>query len=355
VTLYKAYGNELVDNRTTVEMVASGRIAGFEREAAAAEPRHFGLTVPFTEVGIGKPLTVELRHIYTGQYPKGVFGYNDGMLVTSAIKSLSTFNAAPRAINYLRESAKKGTNLPAPAATEDGTPLMFYTPALTEKNTVLTIEIIFDNFPEALVQGVGSAFMAAASIPLFIDKSMPLLAAGAVIKLAGRLAEKLVDGRPAFSVTESLSFLRPGDDRPDEGFHLMTEDGFDLEAEGCEFDPDNGTLVYKSSGAAYDGPHPYVVFSLDGTENEDYELFTPTAASAALLKQFYHIGEGQQQPLDTLLDAVKLYNDWQFRTKADKAGKELAQLEQGSEAYDKKQAEYNAFVANILNESLRPK
>lgn len=359
MTLYKVYGSELVDNRTQMELFASGEIADLDLKAKAVPPVQFsfGATderTPFVEIGINKPLTIEIRHIYTGQYPKGIFGSNNDMLVSSAMKSISTFNAAPRAINYLRNNITQNFNLASPSATQEGTPLIFYSPALTEKNTVLTVEIIFNRFPKELVDSIGNAFMVAAGIPIFADKSVPLLAAGVVIKLSSRLAEKLVDSSPSFSVTEPLSFLRPGDDKPEEGFHLMVEDSFDLAREDCEFNPETGRLVYRSNGKPYDGDYPYIVFSLDGSPNKDYEQFSPTAASAALLKSFYHISEGQQQPVETLLEAVKLYNDWQFRTRADKTWAELETFKEGTEPYEKKKTEYNAYVANIFNIAMKP-
>jgi hypothetical protein len=352
MALYKAYGNQLVDNRTAMTMVARGQIESYEREFAP--PRARGEVTPFVEIGIGKPLAIEIRHVYTGEFPKAIFGYNDGMLVTSAIRSLATFNAAPRAVNMLKKKVAKHTNLSVPVATEDGTPLIYYTPALTETNTVMTVEFIFDEFPKEAIESMSKAFSTAAAIPIFAAKSTYLVAAGVVTSLVGRLGEHLFDGRAPFSVTEPLSFLRPGDSVPQQGFHLMTIDGFDPESAGCEFKQDTGELIYASNGAPYDGPHPYIVFSLDGRKNDAYDKFSATAASAALLERFYHIGEGQEQPLDILMDAVGLYNDWQFKEKAEAIRLKLDAAEPDSEEQAKLQEQYDAYVANIQNKDLKP-
>jgi hypothetical protein len=353
MALYKAYGNQLVDSRTAMTLVARGQMERYEREFAPPPTR--GEVTPFTEIGIGKPLAIEIRHVYTGEFPRAIFGYNDGMLVTSAIRSLATFNAAPKAVNMLKQKVSKYTNLSVPVATEDGTPLIYYTPALTETNTVMTIEFIFDEFPQQAVDSIAKAFSTAAAIPIFAAKSTYLLAAGVVTSLVGRLAEHLFDGRAPFSVTEPLSFLRPGDSVPQQGFHLMTMDGFDPEAAGCEFREETGTLVQASSGAPYAGPYPYIVFSLDGRKNDTYDKFAATAASAALLERFYHIGEGQEQPLDILMDAVGLYNDWQFKEKAEALKPKLDAAEPDSEEYNKLKTQYDAYVANIQTEDLKPK
>jgi hypothetical protein len=135
----------------------------------------------------------------------------------------------------------------------------------------------------------------------------------------------------------------------------MTIDGFDPESAGCEFKQDTGELIYASSGAPYDGPHPYIVFSLDGRKNDAYDKFSATAASAALLERFYHIGEGQEQPLDILMDAVGLYNDWQFKEKAEALKAKIDTAEPDSEEQAKLQEQYDAYVANIQNEDLKPR
>lgn len=54
------------------------------------------------------------------------------------------------------------------------------------------------------------------------------------------------------------------------------------------------------------------------------------------------------------MDAVRLYNDWKFRKKTDKLADELKELDQQTEEYEKKKAEYDAAVANILEDILKP-
>jgi hypothetical protein len=56
-----------------------------------------------------------------------------------------------------------------------------------------------------------------------------------------------------------------------------------------------------------------------------------------------------------LMDALRIYNDWKFRSKADHIANELTDLEPESEMYKTKKELYNAMVDNILNEMLKPK
>jgi hypothetical protein len=81
---------------------------------------------------LGKPLTVQLRHIYTGNKAEGFWGTKD-MLVASAMKSISTYDAAPRAINFLVPKTKNNRNFRAVDATDKGTPIICYSPSLPQE------------------------------------------------------------------------------------------------------------------------------------------------------------------------------------------------------------------------------
>ena len=313
-----------------------------------------GETVQFEEVGPGKPLAIEIRHVYTGKYPKGnIFDRTKDMLVTSAMKSLATFNAAPRAVNFMQRNVSAQGHLSNPSATEQGTPLIHYTPALTERNTVLTLEIGFDEFPNEIFDTVGGAFIQAAGIPLFLSASTYLLAAGAITKLLGDIGSRVFDRAPVFTATEALTFLRAGDAPPQADFRLITQEDADLSLLK-EFKVGANGLV-DSVGKQYKGDMPYIVISLDGRKYDEYKDFTPTAASAAILERFYSIRGGQEQTLGPLFDALRLYNDWSFRRKADDLSEDLKSLATDSPEYAKKRAEYDAFVANILDDLLKPK
>ena len=63
---------------------------------------------------------------------------------------------------------------------------------------------------------------------------------------------------------------------------------------------------------------------------------------------------GQSNDLDPLLDALNLYNDWKFRQKADELADQLKRFEKGTTEHQRKQTEYKAAVANILEKALRP-
>jgi hypothetical protein len=353
--VYRPIGDRLVRKEeiaeiASVEGKAVGDVMGQPLGISGGEPR------PFKAVGPGKPLLVEIRYVYTGKYPDKRLGFisPNCMLVTSAVRSIATYNASPKAINFLKENVEPKFNMSNPAAGENGTPIVFYVPALTEANSVLDIEIVFDRFDSGLVRSIGSAFTSAgqAGIPLFGAHSSWLLAAGLVTRLGAEIGERLLDGKPSFSQTEELSFLRGGVGEPSEGFHILTEEDFDPSREGCVFDNEIGRLINEEEQREYEGQYPYVVISLNGEKREEYDSFVPTAASAALLERFYHIKDGQVVPTDMLLEAVKLYSDLQYKRKADDAESQQKNLDPNSEDYaedyEKLEEKKKAYLANLI-------
>lgn len=337
----------------TVELrhgVARNRAGGARRRATAASPI---IPVP---IGLGRPLTVQIRHVYTGDQAHGFWGDKD-LLVTSAMKSVAAYDGAPRAVNFLVHKAKQNRNFRAVDATEKGTPLVCYTPALAHSSSVLTVEVVFDGFPDEMFAAVGQAFSAAAGLPVFAPASGYLAAAGIVTKLLGGVGKALINGTPALKRTEEVTFVTPGSMAAEAGFRLLLADDapatlldhYTLSAEGA--------LVKKSDGRTlYDGPETYAVISLDGRENDDFKGFTPAAASAALLDKFYNINDGSSRPIALLQQALSLYNDMVFRDKATAASRKLSRIaDKQSQEYKDLQALVEAYIANISAAELKPK
>ena len=311
-------------------------------------------TTPLNPVGVGRPASIILRHLYTGGFPKGsVFGsVRKDMLVTSAVRdTFATFNMAPRAINYTKRHITVQSHIKGPAATEDGTPLVYYSPAVTAMSTNATFEMSFDDFPAELVGKIGNAITSAGGIPVFGPYSGVLIGVGAAIKLVSSLASDLVDSRPEFTETERLEFEVPGSVVPTAGFKVVCSDPSEFRE--YEFMMDAG-LVHKVSGKVYSGNQPYVVFLLDGTEQPTLAGFTPTAASAALLSRFLSQKEGSEVIIDALVESVKLYNDTRFRNEADRLQREIDKLPGNSELRLQMEKRREAFVANIISDLLKP-
>jgi hypothetical protein len=373
--IYYAYGTALITEEELFDSVNIDRLATFYGELKKRKkPRSIPFStgelsaenavtqmeaiIPFQEIGPGLPLTVMIMEVYTGRFPNLGFlkGGGKDFLLTSAIKSIASFEAKPRAVNFLMKKVPKKSRLERPPASSQGTPIIFYSPALLERSLTLDLTMIFDSFPQEVFEQVGSVFLAAAGIPIFLPHSTYLLAAGLIAKLAGNIGEAIFDGQPIFNSSDALDINLPGRQPIPPGFVLITSDNVDnLDGQfraKHHIDPNTGQVV-DQSGQVYQGDVPYIVISLDGTTDEGLKSFAPTAASAAILSRFFGMKEGQELPLSTLVDALKLYNDLSYRHQVDRINQQLQSV---TDAEEKKKLEEKkkALIANILEDILKP-
>jgi len=312
--------------------------------------------VAFSPIGPGKPLTIIISEVYTGKYPDtGFLGNKKDLLVTSAVKSISSFDAKPRAINFMKDKVKPNSRILRPGATEQGTPVVFYSPALMENSLTLDLSIVFDQFPKEAFNMVGKAFESAAGIPIFITANFYLLAAGAISKLVGQAGESLFDGKPVFSATEPLNIYWPGTIPLQPGYAIITDGNADHISEDFRknYQLNNMGQLVDKSGNKYGGEIPYIVLSIDGTEHEELQNFSPTAASTAVLSRFYGVKDGQSQPIDMLVDAVKIYNDARFRRDISLIDKEITKTTDAAKLETLKKKR-EAIVKNILTDVMKP-
>ena len=315
-------------------------VADYLRTARTSE------AIPFEPVGVGKPATILLRHVYTGR-----FGKKDMLLTTAVRDPFMTFNMAPRAINLMPRRVAQKAHIRGAAATANGTELVYYINALTAQSLALTFDMSFDDFPDELCERIGGAISIAGSIPVFGPYSGVLIAAGAAIKLMGRLVNALVDARPEFTVTERLDFQVPGSPIPDSGYKIISNDS--LNHADFNFDLRRG-LTHKDTGRPYDGDEPYIAFLLDGTPNDAFKEFTPTAASAAILSRFLNQKEGSEVAIGAVAEAFRVYSDLRYRREADRLQHEIGQLPEGSDERQILEQRRSAAIANILENLLKP-
>jgi hypothetical protein len=312
------------------------------------------IPVPGAElIGTGKPLSIIMRHAYTGRYPKGSFfgGKRSDLLVTSAVKDVfTTFNAAPRAVNMLRRRISHRTTLAGIDATENGTPLIYYSPAVTQVSTTATIELSFDDYPDELVSRIGNAIVTAGGIPLFGPYGAVLIGVGLAIKLVSTVVNALTDSKPEFSMSERLEFELPDGAPLTPGYRVLCEPTFDP----TDFTFKLGAGLIDVNGRPYDGDEPYVVLLLDGRKQDAFKEFTPTAATAALLDRFLQQKDGSDVVISTIVDAVKLYSDFRFRREVDRLN-ELLPTDTNSDEYKALKKKIDALLANIGEPLLKPK
>jgi hypothetical protein len=352
------FGDVLISQKGLDSMTASDisdltERAGDDDSFAALAPG----STPFSPIGLGKPISIEIAYVDTGGLAApGFFGGRPGLLLTSAVKRLPIFESAPRAVNLIQDEVERGFQFSDLPATRPGTPLIYYSPALTDRGTAVTIELVFDKFPEDAIKQIGSLMGSAAGVPLFAPASLYLMAGGMLVKLFAQFAEKLADGKQSFSETLSIDIDRPGMPNTQPGFAILTNSS-ELERlvdeRKLKFTAKDG-LTNTADGKRYEGPAAYVVLKLDGTDRPDYTAFAPTMASAAILDRFLHTGSERPAGTDLILQSMKAFNDLHFRGKAEGIKRKLAQVGADSEEGRKLKVLFGAYVKNISDTDLQP-
>lgn len=322
-----------------------------ERAFEASDAR-----IEFQPIGINKPLLVEIRRVYCGAYPKGrpSRAARQSMLVTSSMKSVAQYDAQPRAVNFLTGPIGGNRSFDEVAGPENGTTLVYYSPALTSANSVITLEVGFNRFDGSMLDSIGDFLKGAGSVPAFVSHGAVLIGAGMAVNLLSDLGERFLETPPVLSVTESIDFISAGGFVPEAGFRVLVNDSFPRELlETLTVRPETGELMDKTTGHIYEGEHPYVTISVDGSEVREYDDFEPTQASAALLSQYFAIRQEGEAKLDVVLDALKLYSDLRFRREADELTQEIARAGDPDKRARLTQ-QRDAMLANIRSELLRP-
>jgi len=244
-----------------------------------------------------------------------------------------------------------------PSAAQQGTPIIFYSPALLERSMTLDLTMVFDTFPQETFDQVGDTFTAAAGIPIFQVANTFLLGAGMITKLLGKAGEAIFDGKPVFESSDAVDIALPGGPPIPPGFALITTDNIDsLDSTfRSKFQVNASGKVVDNAGNEYDGDIPYTVISYDGTPVDEFASFSPTAASAAILSRFFGIKDGQNLPLDIVIEGIKLFNDLTYRKQVDEIDKKLAGLAEGDPKKKELEGKRKALVENILESTLKPK
>jgi hypothetical protein len=314
------------------------------------------LTQTWEPIGLGLPLSVVIRAVYTGKYPGDK---PKDMLVTSAIKSWATNEATARALNYLEDRIAKGRTLERPSPQRPGTPVVYYSPALTENSFTMGLELTFDKFPQEVFEQVGDAFRSVASIPIFLPSAPFLIAGSILVKLFGKVAESIIDRMPDLSAVEGIDFSFGGKDPAVAGYRLITRDDVDrvdpkFRAEYM-LDAAAGKVVSKRDHLVeYKGDIPFFIIALDGRAYKELDKFAPAAVTSTQLSRFMKMRDGQNVALDALVDALRLANDLKARREIDDIGVQLKDPKLTAERRKELEARRDALTKNIGEALLKP-
>jgi hypothetical protein len=349
---YRSAGEQVVTN-------AIGPHAKKEAGKVNAEEADFGVDQldatgqlrPFQPIDFGRPLSIVLRKVYTGRFPEQhLFSSKKPMLVTSAIRDAMTTAAATRALNILREEVQPGSRFNGPDAASQGTPLLYYSPALASPFLTISLAVMFENLDKELFTRASALFGNLAGVPIFMPAMGYLLGASTVLKLAGDVGSQILNGTPALSDNLQLDFSFGGGALPQPGYWVFSAGSTDMTK--YKFDPKRG-LISQNNSAEYDGPDPVIVVSVDGGAVDSAANFTPLMVSANILGRFFNQRDGSEVAMDTILEAAKLVNDLGYRKKAEETKDKLAALPKDSPEAKKLQDSLKTFNQNIGESRLR--
>ncbi|MEM9888112.1 MAG: hypothetical protein AAF849_19620 [Bacteroidota bacterium] len=374
------FGNVLTDASELAEKMHLGDFSAFVKAAEKGEDKNFDfragrlhtsdltdntkLDLPdFTQPGIGKPLSVEILSVYTGDAPQRFFGGKKDLLVVSGVKSAQTYGRAPKALNQLVERIEDNQYL-QPGAFTQGSPIVYYSPAVDVSTTLCSFELVADSFNRDLFDVIGRLFSAAAGLPIFAPINGYLIVGGSLVKMAGKLGKAIFETRAFLKEDIAFRFETPivpiaqakqmviCNERDKEKF-MGFEPGLTSEIGGNQ----RPVLLNKRTGKAYRGDAPYVLISVDGRKRDALKEFTPKLASAAMIEKFY--GNSLEiQEIDILEKAMLLYNDFHYYQKAKKLEESLlspdgGQIDVNSAAFQKSKNLLNAYVNNIRADVFR--
>lgn len=363
------FGNTLVTEAEVAEKAHLGDFNDFMKVAAFNDnakiefrsgtvhlPQLFdnrSLGLPsFTPIGIGEPLSVEILCVYTGDAPQTFFGGRKDLLVVSGVKGVQTHGEAPRAINQMEEKIGDNQYL-QPGAFTQGSPIAYYTPAVDISSTFCSFELISDSFKEETFNMVARLFSTASSLPVFAPQGMYLMAGSMIVRMAADLGSALLESAPFLKGTIPFRFDTP--DVPiSRAKQLVICNERDTQkllgyAPGLIRDGNGNqrpALMDKATGRRYEGNAPYIIVSIDGRTRPELEDFAPRLASAALLEKFYG-QQREEQVVDVLDTAMRLYNDYNYHKKAVDLQQRMSLLDPTSEEFLKKEKLLRAYLKNI--------
>jgi hypothetical protein len=361
-------GKQVVSSAEFAEKVALGMVDQFETttlklgaataKGGALAPEDSGGLPGFEAIGIGRPLSVEILSVYTGEAPSKWYGGKPDLLVASAAKGIETFEAAPRAINQLVGSISDRQFI-QPSALDSGCPVIYYTPSLVNGTVLCSLELVVDTVDQQTFQQVSGLFGAAAGLPIFAPATMYLVAGSILVKMLGGLTKILLQTNPFLTESLPLRFDTPGIPQA-QARQLIAyndRDAGELAAyEVALIGPDGKqrvALVEKQTGEEYAGKAPYVIVNLDGRRRPELDGFTPRLASAAILERFYRGQDAGGLVVNVLDSAMELYNDFAFRQRADKIRSQIQGLDPNSATYSKDKETFEklhvAYTGNIRN------
>lgn len=329
--------------------------------------------VPATEIGAGKPLSLRLMSLYPGDED------HEKLLVCSAVRNPSLFDAAPQALHYVFDNAPGMAPLrPSPA--QNGSRVIYYSPAMLDDAMDIELRYAYDDFDLEQYTKLLAASASVLELPVFAVSTTLGGAAGAgagkavmyFVKSAIQLVLGALDRREdddndwfsTWTLNLTQAGLEParagwvlfyGDNRearvmvPQDGGnwddqHLLTRDM------AYAVDTSNGTLVYAGDRSTVVTGEPYALAFLNGAEEPVLEGWKATAVTAALTEKFLNPEGNTVTDLGALFEA---YNDATMAVRISQVDEDLAVPGLPAEKLGALKEKRAALLKNVQNSDFR--
>ncbi len=318
---------------------------------------------PFSEIGINKPICIEILYAYSGELiKKGWRKKRNDILLTTSVKTIATHDKAAKAINLIKKDVKSKSYFSL-SADDDGASIVYYNNALDVEKFIVTFELIADNFNNKIFGKIRDMMSGVGNLPVFAAAKSVLMAGSAISNMFDGVGDKLFETPPFMEDDLTIVFNRGGLKNSTPRFFILYndehKDQFTEYKIGYEIDHLNDTktpaLIHHSTGKKYKGSAPFILCSIDGRESMEYQDFVPRMASAALLEQFYgsHEGEDGRGGVEIMQQAAGFFNDFTYHNKAKKLEEEIDGMDGSEDNYETKVELLAAYKNNIVSDQFK--
>lgn len=372
MAILHSFGSTLVEEKEVNEKKAIGDLSRFVDSVEKGEEDTINfrggnvtsreimeaLPIMHTPIGLGKPINVEVLCVYTGDAPSRLFGKPD-LMVSSAVKSHVTHDVAPRAINQIIHSIKD-KELHQPSALSEGSPIVYYSPALDASTTLCSFEMVANSFPKELTDNIAGLMKTAAGLPVFAPAGSLLIGGSVLTTLVGNIGKKIFETKPFLRGDLNIRLDTAGLIKTKAKQYVIINDAdlskvtklklklFTNDATGAS----KVMLVDKQTEKEYRGDVPYIVVNIDGKERDELNNFAPRLASAAMIERFYG-DDASGNSMHLIEQAMGLFNDFLYLNKAEDLKKKLGQMDKNSEQFKQSNLLLGAYIKNIHTQAFK--
>ena len=327
-----------------------------------------------TPIGLGKPLSIRILSMYPGAER------HKQLLVTSAVKSRTTYDAKPRAMHYVFDHV--GEQLLEPKASESGSRIVYYSPSMLDSAVDVEIRFAYDDFDYDNAKHWLEVAAQAASLPVFAvattlggaagaaaGKSILYFAQNAVRVVLGAI-DRMVDSQNDWVTTGtfSLDFGNTGVAESSPGYVLFYGDGDNAQvlapvdgdlndqqlttrSTAYQVDPNTGHVVYAGDPTTVvKEDEPYVLTYVNGAQEDELDGWKAAAVSAALTTKFLNVTGDTANDIGALLEG---YNDMKMATMYAEKSAALKKDGLTPEQKAKLERERDAYLKYIQNDDVK--